>query len=234
METYLENLKDVQEDDSLLSKAESKIAFNLVHKIFHLYLALSVKANPFLQIRGRAFAREISPKLMHAILEFRTCVYRKSNTNLLSSFQEALEKSNLIDERSYHLVAYEKQAMKASMRLTPFPFELAYLESNVNLALNSYKNYLEVSRLLSLESKRNSIRSLFFQAGLDALKMGYEGFVALCRPERVALLESFGLRVVKENIKIKSRPDSRYYIMAADFQQISDACLDFYKKRKFF
>ena len=88
----------------------------------------------------------------------------------------------------------------AYVRLTPAGFELSTLGQSWSAISRHYDDYIEFNRLVADPNipKRGYFgRLLLLYVGLWLFeRSNYKGIVAICRPERIEFLNSFGLSSV--------------------------------------
>lgn len=116
--------------------------------------------------------------------------------------QSALDSEAIgnFDPRSFHFGVKFKGKISAYVRLTPAGFELSSLSHTWSVVSKKYTDYIEFNRLVADPNvpKRGYFgRLLLLYVGLWLFEhSNYQGIVAICRPERMNFLNSFGLASV--------------------------------------
>ncbi len=142
--------------------------------------------------------------------------YLLNNTHL--EIQETLN----LNKRSIYFIVTNKQEIIASVRLTPYPFELESLCSQFKDKSKEYQDYFEISRLQinsTIKNRRVFVKFLLFETGTWLFHhSGAKGISGVCRKERVSFFSGFGMKVISEGF-IKSRK-GRYYFLVATHQEM--------------
>lgn len=134
------------------------------------------------------------------LIRFRDEILIKSSPYLFNESAKALEAQENFDRRSYHFGVKYKGQIAAYVRLTPSRFELSSLGHTWSMVSKKYNNYIEFNRLVAdprIPKRGYFGRLLLLYVGLWLFeKSHYQGIVAICRPERMNFLNSFGLSPV--------------------------------------
>lgn len=135
-----------------------------------------------------------------ALIAFRDEILTETSPYLFDESARNLEAKGNFDRRSYHFGVRYNGKIAAYVRLTPSEFESSSLSHTWRMVSKKYNNYIEFNRLVADPSipKRGYFgRLLLLYVGLWLFeKSNYQGIVAICRPERMNFLNSFGLNSV--------------------------------------
>lgn len=159
---------------------------------------------------------------------FRIQQYQQQTPYLLSEEQQRLEARMQLDERSTHFVALRGEQLLATLRVTPFPFELAELTPELAQAALPFIRFAEFSRLVCEQSARGALLGtrLMGEACLWALEQGFEGVIALCKQDRRPLFERYGLSPQADRtFRVPSREHGAYSLMAGRWPDIITGAL---------
>lgn len=160
-----------------------------------------------------------SPKILQEIKVFRNKLYADKTPYLLSPLQSEIESKFNLDERSFQVIARRKSngEIIGSLRLTPYPFELAALNDEINWSRPDFTNKLEIGRLLTDPSVRNVGKKIMILAGIHSSEnTNFEGFIGVSRTERIEYFKNFGMKVISNEINLKGRP-MKYFVINSDF-----------------
>lgn len=134
------------------------------------------------------------------LLAFRDSILIHSAPYLFDQASLELEEKGHFDERSFHFGVQLKGQVVAYVRLTPSGFELSSLSHTWNKVAKKYDNYIEFNRLVAdpkIPKRGYFGRLLLLYVGLWLFeRSSYQGIVAICRPERMHFLNSFGVTPV--------------------------------------
>ncbi len=142
----------------------------------------------------------ISSSSTQDLITFRDGILSKTAPYLYD--EEGLENEALgeFDQRSFHFGVKFQGNVVAYVRLTPAGFELSTLGQSWSAISRHYDDYIEFNRLVADPNipKRGYFgRLLLLYVGLWLFeRSNYKGIVAICRPERIEFLNSFGLSSV--------------------------------------
>jgi hypothetical protein len=131
------------------------------------------------------------------LLAFRDGILSQSAPYLYDEKAKQNEKTGNFDKRSFHFGVKFKGKIAAYVRLTPSRFELSTLSHSWGIISKRHDDYIEFNRLVAdpTLAKRGFFgRLLLLYVGLWLFEQSdYKGIVAVCRPERMNFLSSFGL-----------------------------------------
>jgi hypothetical protein len=183
----------------------------------------SVGSDPTLKIEGPIFGTELIQKnKMDELVEFRDSQYREMCPYLVNEENKTIERELKLDERSAHFIARKEGKIVGCLRLSPPPFEAVALNPTLTHITDKFKNYFELSRLLTIQGRGRIPKvgnRLMLAAGKWAfLRTKKKGFVAVCKPDRARLFERYGF--FKDNevpFSIAIRPGNDYHIVSGDF-----------------
>lgn len=159
---------------------------------------------------------------------FRVRQYEQQTPYLLGEEQRRLEERMQLDERSTHFVALRGEQLLATLRVTPFPFELGELTPELAQVAPPFLRFAEFSRLVCESSARGALLGtrLMGEACLWAQAQGFEGVIALCKPDRRPLFERYGLSPqAGRTFHIPSREEGAYSLMAGRWPDILEGAL---------
>ncbi len=176
------------------------------------------------------------PRVIDEIQQFRQEEYTRTAKYLTEDFQESLEKRLKIDEKSFHFFARYQGKIIASLRITPPPFEMTELSTELKNAVLQHKNYLEIGRLLVKDGyqKAGLGKKILFQAMLFSYFSDYEGFIAICREHRRKEFERFGMKPYqRQKFILPSRQSAHYYFLTGRFSDLVYKIATYYGLKRF-
>lgn len=154
------------------------------------------KLAPYLEIIHFEATHLEFADIYNKVLIGRKKYYSQHAPHLLAETE--LKREHEIDLRSHLIAVKNKDIVIASLRLTPFPYELQDHDSHF-FDFSEFHNHLEIGRLVTdpdidLLGLALLVRFLLCGAGLFAFQnLNAAGFVAICRPYRLPLFSKFGL-----------------------------------------
>lgn len=200
---------------------------SLVERL-HTLVRTSVIPKHEVRFVGPLSASTFTDAFREQLRAFRVEQYRQQTPYLLSEEQQRLEERMLLDERSTHFVALRGERLLATLRVTPFPFELAELSPALAQAAPPFIRFAEFSRLVCEHSARGALLGsrLMGEACLWALEQGFEGVIALCKQQRRPLFERYGLSAQADRtFLVPSREAESYSLMAGRWADILEGAL---------
>lgn len=160
----------------------------------------------------------LSPELRAALAEFREL--NAETRYLFSDFHRELEERLRIEDRSYHLIAHRGDEILGVMRVTPRPFEISELNTELCEDSQNLGNHLEVSRMILNKEGRRSWAGviLCFAVVKWGVQTGHEGLIALCRPSNAGRFGFLGFQPhTNKFYTIPERESGQYKLLASDW-----------------
>lgn len=188
---------------------------------FYYLMDLYVHNNDSFYFDEITLGEQLSKKTMLEVESFRASQFKESQSYLIPSNSIEKLKDRRVDSYSYQFIVRSKddQSIIACMRLTPWPFESS--EYTINNSSSDIQNFLEISRLVVKKKGVGIGKKLLICAGNFAIsKTSYDGFVAICKEERLGMFSSFGL-LSKDTFLIPERGNSKYHLISSSFFLIS-------------
>ena len=176
---------------------KTKIAYNCpMNSPFLVAQTTLQKLSPHLHFHQFKTADSDGLALYEDLLQSRKKYYAQHAPHLLQ--ESELNREKEVDLRSHLIAVRSKNKIIASLRLTSYPYELQDHDTH-NFDFKEFENYLEIGRLVTdpdLDPLALAllVRYLLCGTGLFAFEnLNAAGFVAICRPYRLALFSKFGL-----------------------------------------
>lgn len=201
---------------------------NFLYSFFHSALRIYYREFHGFSIIGPLKGNQLTEKKYKKILELREQRFKHIAPYLLDDPEDKVDLSENCD----HFLCYQEGNLLGAVRFTSFPFEFGTELNGLLQSEISQNKYKEISRLVT-RGKSKISKSLLTFSALHYIKESlHEGFIAICREEKVSLFTKFGMRIYKKKINISSRNDYNYHIIKASFEQLSLAHLKFIFKNK--
>lgn len=210
--------------DTPSPESERRSQFERLHAFVHTTLIPRHEA----RFLGPLSASTLPEAFREQLRAFWVQQYRQQTPYLLSEEQQRLEERMQLDARSTHFVALKGEQLIATLRVTPFPFELAELTPELAQAALPFIRFAEFSRLVCEQSARGALLGtrLMGEACLWALEQDFEGVIALCKPSRKPLFERYGLSPQEgRTFHVPSRENGTYSLMAGRWPDIIEGAL---------
>lgn len=158
------------------------------------------------------------------LIVFRDKILMGTAPYLYNDIAKAREEAHQFDQRSFHFGVKYDGKVAAYVRLTPAGFELSSLGHNWRIISKKYNNYIEFNRLVAdpnIPKRGHFGRLLLLFVGLWLFeKSPYRGIVAICRPERMQFLNSFGLTSVTGLNTYLTERDETYQMLIGSRSEI--------------
>lgn len=168
-----------------------------IHKMLFWIVSNFLKRQRSLEFIG---AQPFEGQKTQELIAFRDSILSQTAPYLYDEDARKNEALGEFDRRSFHFGVKFKGQIVAYVRLTPAGFELSSLSHSWSMISKHYGDYIEFNRLVADPTipKRGYFgRLLLLYVGLWLFESSdYKGIVAICRPERMNFLNSFGLSSV--------------------------------------
>lgn len=201
---------------------------SISNKLVKLFVVSGIKViaktDPFHSFHGPFAGKDISPEIMKKILEFRDQTYTNLCPYLSSETQKIIDENLALDKRSTHFYAMNrKNEIVGCLRLTPGPFEISGLTSELGSVAQNYSEYLEISRYIAARNAPLvAERLLFFSGTWIWTRTKYRGMIAFCREKLKEHYRRYGITdsEIVGPFYVPWRQPLPYYIVTADFEKI--------------
>lgn len=205
------------------------IVFMPFYALLRLYIRLDLKHLYEPIVHGST----LSDEEIQSIYNFRISCYENKSQHLIPVDSTEISREIKFDRRAYHAIVRDKKGeIVAVSRYIPYQFEMCNLPIPKKIALGTYSNYLEISRLVTSKPGVGIGKRLLVHAGIWAiLDSMYDGFLAISRHNNTEFFSHFGLAKLA-SFNIKTRPGSKYSLIKADFRLISKCTFKFFAMTK--
>lgn len=197
--------------------------------LFQKSLIFYYKLNHNFHILGPIAGNNLDQDRYSQILSLRNNRFKLLSPYLTKSSEERIDLSKHCD----HFLFYKNNKLQGAVRFTDFPLEFgSELDQEITLTF-SKKKYKEISRLVTKGSEKISKPLLTFSALHYIKEKEKDGFMAISKLKRTNLFKKFGMKVLNQNITLKSRENGQYNLIHASFDELTSEHLKSVIKNKF-
>lgn len=166
---------------------------------------------------------------LEEVQEFRRGIYRRTAPHLLDARQEEIERELDLDRTSHHFVAARQGAIAGTLRVKAWPFESSRLSPGLAETVEPFRDHAEISRFVVHPGAQGArVGEKLFWGCLRWLcaRTDRKGILWICRPQVLPYFLRFGLEPRHVTaVRIPSRGDGEYHLVAVDFGAVLDAVL---------